>query len=151
MPDCGTNARNRPGAAKMQLSRLMLQMRFASGRQICASHQGVLMPETKFWAEMAWADFQARDMARTIVVLPLAATEQHGPHLPLGTDTFIMEGYIAKVIERAFHRAYRFSWYAQPVGRIPHQRLDKTLRMRASDRLPQARTFELPWRQFSDP
>jgi creatinine amidohydrolase len=58
------------------------------------------MPETKFWAEMAWADFQARDMARTIVVLPLAATEQHGPHLPLGTDTFIMEGYIAKVIER---------------------------------------------------
>jgi creatinine amidohydrolase len=58
------------------------------------------MPSTKFWAEMTWTDFQARDMARTIVVLPLAATEQHGPHLPLGTDAFIMEGYIAKVIER---------------------------------------------------
>jgi creatinine amidohydrolase len=58
------------------------------------------MPQTKFWAEMTWTDFQARDMARTIVVLPVAATEQHGPHLPLGTDTFIMEGYIAKVVER---------------------------------------------------
>jgi creatinine amidohydrolase len=58
------------------------------------------MPQTKFWAEMTWTDFQARDMARTVAVLPLAATEQHGPHLPLGTDTFIMEGYIAKVIER---------------------------------------------------
>jgi creatinine amidohydrolase len=58
------------------------------------------MPQTKFWAEMTWTDFQARDMASTIAVLPLAATEQHGPHLPLGTDTFIMEGYIAKVIER---------------------------------------------------
>jgi creatinine amidohydrolase len=58
------------------------------------------MPQTKFWAEMTWTDFQARDMARTIAVLPATATEQHGPHLPLGTDTFIMEGYIAKVVER---------------------------------------------------
>jgi creatinine amidohydrolase len=58
------------------------------------------MPETKFWAEMTWTDFQACDMARAIAVLPIAATEQHGPHLPLGTDTFIMEGYIAKIIER---------------------------------------------------
>ena len=59
------------------------------------------MPQTRFWAEMTWTDFQARDMARTIAVLPLAATEQHGPHLPLGTDTFIMEGYIARVVPRA--------------------------------------------------
>ena len=58
------------------------------------------MPETKFWAEMTWTDFETRDMASTIAVLPIAATEQHGPHLPLGTDTFIMEGYIAKVAAR---------------------------------------------------
>jgi creatinine amidohydrolase len=58
------------------------------------------MPDTKFWAEMTWADFAARDMALTIAVLPVAATEQHGPHLPLGTDTFIMQGYIEKVVER---------------------------------------------------
>jgi creatinine amidohydrolase len=58
------------------------------------------MPRTKFWAEMSWTDFQGRDLATTIAVLPLAATEQHGPHLPLGADTFIMEGYIARVIER---------------------------------------------------
>jgi creatinine amidohydrolase len=58
------------------------------------------MPETRFWAEMTWTDFQARDMARAIAVLPVAATEQHGPHLPLGTDTIIMEGYLARVIPR---------------------------------------------------
>ncbi|MGH6800407.1 MAG: creatininase family protein [Methylocella sp.] len=58
------------------------------------------MPQTRFWAEMTWKDFDARDMARAIAVLPLAATEQHGPHLPLGTDSFIMEGYIAKVVTR---------------------------------------------------
>ncbi|MDQ6702002.1 MAG: creatininase family protein [Pseudomonadota bacterium] len=58
------------------------------------------MPETKFWAEMTWTHFAEADMANAITVLPVAATEQHGPHLPLGTDTFIMEGYIAKVVER---------------------------------------------------
>ena len=58
------------------------------------------MPETKFWVEMTWTDFAEASMARTIAVLPLAATEQHGPHLPLGIDTFIMEGYIETVIER---------------------------------------------------
>lgn len=58
------------------------------------------MPQTRFWAEMTWTDFQAPDMARAIAVLPLAATEQHGPHLPLGTDTFIMEGYLARVVPR---------------------------------------------------
>jgi creatinine amidohydrolase len=49
---------------------------------------------------MTWTDFAEADMARTIAVLPLAATEQHGPHLPLGTDTIIMEGYIERVVER---------------------------------------------------
>jgi creatinine amidohydrolase len=58
------------------------------------------MLETRFWAEMTWTDFETRDMESTIAVLPIAATEQHGPHLPLGTDTFIMEGYIAQVVPR---------------------------------------------------
>jgi creatinine amidohydrolase len=70
------------------------------GWQYAVWQEGGLVPETKFWAEMSWTDFQGRDMASTVAVLPLAATEQHGPHLPLGVDTFIMEGYIARVIER---------------------------------------------------
>lgn len=61
---------------------------------------GSFMPDIRFWAEMSWADFESIDMARAIAVLPLAATEQHGPHLPLGTDTFIMEGMIAKAAAR---------------------------------------------------
>lgn len=48
----------------------------------------------RFWAEMTWADFAAADMAQAIAVLPIAAIEQHGPHLPVGVDTFIMEGYL---------------------------------------------------------
>jgi creatinine amidohydrolase len=55
---------------------------------------------TRFWADMTWTDFQAADMAEVIAVLPVAATEQHGPHLPLGVDTFITEGYLARVVTR---------------------------------------------------
>lgn len=35
-----------------------------------------------------------------IVVLPLGATEQHGPHLPLETDAIIAEGVAARTKER---------------------------------------------------
>jgi creatinine amidohydrolase len=50
------------------------------------------------WSEMTWEDFGAADTARWIAVLPLAATEQHGPHLPLGVDRFIAEAYLAKAM-----------------------------------------------------
>ena len=32
-------------------------------------------------------------------MLPLAATEQHGPHLPVGTDVMIAQAYLARVRE----------------------------------------------------
>lgn len=56
------------------------------------------------WTEMIWHDFAAAsDSAgssarpeRWIAVLPLAAIEQHGPHLPLGTDAMIGTAYLAR-------------------------------------------------------
>lgn len=48
------------------------------------------------WSEMTWQDFTGADTTRWIAVLPLAATEQHGPHLPLGVDRFIAEAYLAR-------------------------------------------------------
>lgn len=41
------------------------------------------------WLDLTTAEVRARDMSRAIAVLPVAAVEQHGPHLPLGTDTLI--------------------------------------------------------------
>jgi creatinine amidohydrolase len=38
-------------------------------------------------------------MRNVVAVLPIAATEQHGPHLPVGADVFINEGYLAHTIE----------------------------------------------------
>ncbi|GLH80773.1 creatininase [Bradyrhizobium sp. SSBR45G] len=54
------------------------------------------------WTELHWPAFETLvsgtpGTARWIAVLPLAATEQHGPHLPLGTDVYIAEAYLARV------------------------------------------------------
>jgi creatinine amidohydrolase len=51
------------------------------------------------WTAIHWPDIAAGTPARWIAVLPLAATEQHGPHLPLGTDIMIAEAYLARVRE----------------------------------------------------
>src|SRR5271170_2405177 len=51
------------------------------------------------WMEMTWQEIAAAGAATAcwIAVLPLAALEQHGPHLPFGVDTFIAEAYLARV------------------------------------------------------
>jgi creatinine amidohydrolase len=51
------------------------------------------------WTAIHWPDVAKADAARWIAVLPLAATEQHGPHLPLRTDVLIAEAYLARVRE----------------------------------------------------
>jgi creatinine amidohydrolase len=49
------------------------------------------------WAEMTAQDLAAGvDKTRWIAVLPLAAVEQHGPHLPIEVDVIIAEAYLAR-------------------------------------------------------
>ena len=52
------------------------------------------------WNAIAWPEVSSTDAARWIAVLPLAATEQHGPHLPLATDTIIADGHVERTVER---------------------------------------------------
>jgi creatinine amidohydrolase len=61
------------------------------------------MSRSPFWTDLSLRDFRARaanDVSRVIAVLPVAAVEQHGPHLPLGVDAMIMDGCIARVVAR---------------------------------------------------
>jgi creatinine amidohydrolase len=58
------------------------------------------MLPSRFWSELSLRDIRAYDMSGVIAVLPVAAVEQHGPHLPLGVDAMIMEGCIARVASR---------------------------------------------------
>ncbi len=49
------------------------------------------------WMDMTWQEVASGEILRWIAVLPLAAVEQHGPHLPLGVDTYIGEAYLTRV------------------------------------------------------
>jgi creatinine amidohydrolase len=53
-----------------------------------------MSPSTYFWSDLNTQDFASLNKSRAIAVLPLAATEQHGPHLPLSVDTDIVNGVV---------------------------------------------------------
>ncbi|WP_020181379.1 creatininase family protein [Methylopila sp. M107] len=48
------------------------------------------------WIEMTTEDFSSAGVADWIAVLPVAAVEQHGPHLPLGVDGFVSDGHLER-------------------------------------------------------
>lgn len=50
---------------------------------------------------MTWRQAQAAFRRTTFVVVPLGSTEQHGPHLPLGTDFLLAKELARRVGERA--------------------------------------------------
>jgi len=56
------------------------------------------MTPKRDWMEMTSTDVAAADTRAWIAVLPVAAIEQHGPHLPLGADSYIAEAYLARVV-----------------------------------------------------
>ncbi|MGP2493049.1 creatininase family protein [Mesorhizobium sp. PUT5] len=64
------------------------------------------MSETKrraWWGDYRTTEYGSIDAEETIAVLPVAAIEQHGPHLPVSTDTTIMTGMLETVIARLPH------------------------------------------------
>lgn len=50
-----------------------------------------------YWNELTAYDFDALDPEKVIAVLPIASTEQHGPHLPIATDVAIAQGMLDEV------------------------------------------------------
>ncbi|MEO0829851.1 MAG: creatininase family protein [Pseudomonadota bacterium] len=55
------------------------------------------MSGARNWADLRAPDFAGVDPMRTVAVLPTAAIEQHGPHLPVGTDTLIAQGMLDRL------------------------------------------------------
>ena len=56
------------------------------------------MPPKRFWHEMTTYDFRVPEVSTWIAVLPIAAIEQHGPHLPVATDMIINDGHVARTL-----------------------------------------------------
>ena len=82
----------------------------------------------RFWADLTTRDFAQIDTARTIAVLPVAATEQHGPHLPLSVDTDIVDGVVAATLPHLPTESPVLFLPTQAVGLSPeHQAFAGTL------------------------
>jgi creatinine amidohydrolase len=67
------------------------------------------------WEELATTDFAGLDPARIVAILPVAAVEQHGPHLPLGTDAILCDAIL--------DRAALLVSAPEAVLRLPTQRV----------------------------
>lgn len=51
-----------------------------------------------WWGDYRTTEYASIDPEATIAILPIAAIEQHGPHLPVSTDATIMNGMLDATI-----------------------------------------------------
>lgn len=58
------------------------------------------VPDARSFAYLTWKQVDALPRENTLLVLPTAAIEQHGHHLPLATDTLINNLLLGKALER---------------------------------------------------
>ena len=86
----------------------------------------------RYWADLATTDFAALDLSRAIAVLPVAATEQHGPHLPLSVDTDLVDGVVQACLPHLPADLPALFLPTQNVGLSPeHARFAGTLTLKA--------------------
>ena len=92
--------------------------------------------KSRFWADLTTQDFarliKSGEAAQTIAVLPVAATEQHGPHLPLCVDTALVDGVLAAALPKLAPAQKVLFLPTQAVGLSPeHAAFPGTLTLKA--------------------
>jgi creatinine amidohydrolase len=93
-------------------------------------------PRSRFWADWSTRDFAQQQacgsIEQLIAVLPVAATEQHGPHLPLCVDSALVDGVIAAALPHLGPEVPALVLPTQAVGLSPeHARFAGTLTLKA--------------------
>ncbi|HPH14206.1 MAG TPA: creatininase family protein [Burkholderiaceae bacterium] len=87
---------------------------------------------SRFWADLTTREFAQLDPVCTIAVLPVAATEQHGPHLPLSVDTVLADGVVAATLPHLPYDLNVLFLPTQAVGLSPeHMQFPGTLTLKA--------------------
>ncbi|MEO7105903.1 MAG: creatininase family protein [Rhodoferax sp.] len=94
------------------------------------------MPSSRYWADWSTHDFSqckvAGQLDQLIAVLPVAATEQHGPHLPLKVDSALVDGVVAAALPHLAADVPALFLPTQAVGLSPeHARFPGTLTLKA--------------------
>ena len=92
--------------------------------------------KSRFWADLGTQDFdrllQSGEAAKTIAVLPVAATEQHGPHLSLSVDTVLVDGVVSASLPHLLPQLSVFFLPTQAIGLSPeHARFPGTLTLKS--------------------
>jgi len=86
----------------------------------------------RFWADLKSPDFARFELKRCIAVLPVAAIEQHGPHLPLNVDATLVDGVIQAALPCLASGLPVLFLPTQSVGFSPeHTRFAGTLTLKA--------------------
>ncbi len=103
-----------------------------------------------YLADEAWPDLESYFAEESIALVPLGSTEQHGPHLPEGTDHLIAEGFARHAAERtgflctptinigvsAHHRQFHGTmWVDPPAFRSYVENLTRNLTYHGIDRV----------------
>jgi creatinine amidohydrolase len=69
-------------------------------KPLFARESAMLPPTSRYWADLTSEALARADRSRLIAVLPVAATEQHGPHLPISTDAAIIDAVVEATIPK---------------------------------------------------
>lgn len=92
---------------------------------------------SRYWQDLPWTEF--RDLPTdTVAVLPVAAIEQHGPHLPVSVDTTINQGIVARALDQLQPQTPVLVLPTQTIGlSVEHIRFPGTLTLSAETLIAQ--------------
>ncbi len=72
---------------------------------------------SRYWADLSTAEFAAADIEALVALQPVAAIEQHGPHLPVSVDAAINRGIVEAALSRLPDGVPALVLPALPVGK----------------------------------
>lgn len=89
------------------------------------------MGDIEYWQDLTTTALGDLDTESTVALLPVAAIEQHGPHLPLSTDLEINRGILDSALGRLEGGARVLVLPEQPIGdSLEHLAFPGTLSLR---------------------
>ncbi len=91
---------------------------------------GVAAPPlpSRWWWDLSTREFAALDWGALVAILPVAAVEQHGPHLPVRVDAAISAGIVSRAVTLMPADLPALVLPAMPVGKSnEHERYPGTL------------------------